>query len=162
MENSKVYGPSPANVYILITGSIGFFLWALWFILFAKAWQMAVFICPVAVGCFLLGLYYQRKIKAGKGYYWDEKGLVNNMGKKPQYFYWSEIKRIGYETGKNACLILYFFDNKQADVQKRFGWKKPRKNYPLDISTITKSNEFRDELMKVYKEVWGNGANKSS
>ena len=104
------------------------------------------FICIFRV--FLLSL---KKKREGKGFYWDDEGIVIDLqGNK---VYWNEIESIQYSNvrGMKSTVIYPHYTNHEKIRIRRKKWM-PTTAHSIDWFYIEKPKELHKNLMKTWEE----------
>jgi hypothetical protein len=96
-------------------------------------------------------IYLWRKRKEGKGYYWDDKGVVIDLqGNK---VFWDEIESIKYSNVKGMkSTVIYPRYTNHEKIRIRRKKLMPTTAHSIDWFLIEKPREFHKNLMKVWEE----------
>jgi len=96
-------------------------------------------------------IYLWRKRKEGKGFYWDDEGIVIDL--KGNKVYWDEIEDIKYSNvrGMKSTVIYPHYTNHEK-IRIRRGKSLPTPAHSIDWILIEKAKEYHKNLMKVWEE----------
>lgn len=102
----------------------------------------------VFLGC---SIYLWRKRKEGKGYYWDDEGIVIDL--KGNKVFWDEIECIKYSNvrGLKSTVIYPHYTNHEKIRIRRKKWM-PTTVHSIDWFLIEKPHELHKNLMKDWEE----------
>ncbi|MBU8878841.1 hypothetical protein BGM26_07555 [Bacillus sp. FJAT-29790] len=153
MEQVKIYKISLYPILALMfTGGIMFFSFC-----FMSLTDILLNIFISFVGLFFsfvfLGysFYLLRKRREGKGFYWDDEGIVIDLhGNK---VYWDEIESIQYSDvrGMKSTVIYPHYTNHEKIRIRRKKWM-PTTAHSIDWFYIEKPKELHKNLMKTWEE----------
>jgi hypothetical protein len=96
-------------------------------------------------------IYLLRKRRQGKGFYWDNEGIVIDLqGNK---VYWDEIESIQYSNvrGMKSTVIYPHYSNHEKIRIRRKKWM-PTSAHSIDWFYIEKPKEFHKNLMETWEE----------
>ncbi|QKE71277.1 hypothetical protein HPK19_03320 [Arthrobacter citreus] len=96
-------------------------------------------------------IYLWRKRKEGKGFYWDDEGIVIDLnGNK---VYWNEIESIKYSSvrGMKSTVIYPHYKNHEK-IRVRRNKSMPTSAHSIDWFLVEKPKEYHKNLMKVWEE----------
>ncbi|QKE76004.1 hypothetical protein HPK19_25165 (plasmid) [Arthrobacter citreus] len=96
-------------------------------------------------------IYLWRKRKEGKGFYWDDEGIVIDLnGNK---VYWNEIESIKYSSvrGMKSTVIYPHYTNHEK-IRVRRNKSMPTTAHSIDWFLVEKPKEYHKKLMKVWQE----------
>lgn len=105
----------------------------------------------VSVGFLGYSIYLCRKRIEGKGFYWDDEGVVIDLeGNK---VYWEEIEDIKYFKGKGdkSTVIYPHYTNHEKIRIRRKKWM-PTPAHSINWLLIEKPKEYHKNLMEVWEE----------
>ncbi|MBT2655383.1 hypothetical protein J7E81_09050 [Bacillus sp. ISL-18] len=150
MEQVRIYRIS----LLPILGFICFgLLWCLLFILALKegisfAYMISLIFPFTFIG---YGIYLWRKRKEGKGFYWDDEGIVIDL--KGNRVYWKEIESIKYSKGRSgtSTVIYPHYTNHEKIRIRRNKWM-PTTAYSIAWILIESPNEFHENLIQTWEE----------
>ena len=98
------------------------------------------------------GIYLWKKRKQGKGFYWDDEGIVIDLnGNK---VYWNEIESIKYyksSRGSKATVIYPYYTSQEKIRVRRKKWMSTNA-HSIEWFLIEKPKEYHGNLMKVWEE----------
>jgi hypothetical protein len=96
-------------------------------------------------------IYLSRKRNEGKGFYWDDEGIVIDL--KGNKVYWEEIEDIKYSNvrGMKSTVIYPHYTNHEK-IRIRRGKSLPTPAHSIDWILIEKAKEYHKNLMKVWEE----------
>ncbi|MGE8078831.1 hypothetical protein [Peribacillus loiseleuriae] len=98
-------------------------------------------------------LYLLRKRREGKGFYWDDEGIVIDL--KGNKVYWDEIEDIKYFKGRGGAskstVIYPHYTNHEKIRIRRKNWM-PTTAHSIDWFLIEKPKEMHRNLMKTWEE----------
>ncbi|MBU8880083.1 hypothetical protein BGM26_13960 [Bacillus sp. FJAT-29790] len=153
MEQVKMYKISLYPILALMfTGGIMFFSFC-----FMGLTDILLNIFISFVGVFFsfvfLGysFYLLRKRREGKGFYWEDEGIVIDLqGNK---VYWDEIESIQYSDvrGMKSTVIYPHYTNHEKIRIRRKKWM-PTTAHSIDWFYIEKPKELHKNLMKTWEE----------
>ncbi|MFF3102260.1 hypothetical protein [Viridibacillus arvi] len=95
--------------------------------------------------------YLLRKRREGKGFYWDDEGIVIDLqGNK---VYWDEIESIQYSNvrGMKSTVIYPHYTNHEKIRIRRKKWM-PTTAHSIDWFNIEMPRELHKNLMKTWEE----------
>ncbi|OIK11800.1 hypothetical protein BIV60_17495 [Bacillus sp. MUM 116] len=127
-----------------------------WCILFVLALiqgaSLTLFITLIFPFTFIgYAIYLSRKRNEGKGFYWDDEGIVIDL--KGNKVYWGEIEDIKYSNvrGMKSTVIYPHYTNHEK-IRIRRGKSLPTPAHSIDWILIEKAKEYHKNLMKVWEE----------
>jgi hypothetical protein len=94
-----------------------------------------------------------RKRNEGKGFYWDDEGIVIDL--KGNKVYWDEIEDIQFfksstNSFSKATVIYPHYSNHEKIRLRRNKWM-PTPAHSIDWILLEKPKEFHNNLMKVWE-----------
>ncbi len=98
-------------------------------------------------------IYLWRKRKEGKGFYWDEEGIVIDL--KGNKVYWEEIEDIQFfkssivSFSKSTVIYPHYTDEKIRIRRKKL---LPTSAHSIDWILIEKPKEFHKNLIKTWED----------
>jgi len=97
----------------------------------------------------ILAISLLRKRSDGKGYFWDDEGIVINL--KGNKMYWNEIEKIKYSNvrGIKSTVIYPYYTNHET-IRIRMKKAMPTTAHSIDWFIVEKPKEFHRELMKCF------------
>ncbi len=96
-------------------------------------------------------IYLWRKRNDGKGFHWDDKGIVIDLqGNK---VFWDEIESVKYSNvrGLKSTVIYPHYTNHEKIRIRRKKWM-PTPAHSVDWFLIEKPKEYQKNLMNTWKE----------
>ena len=117
--------------------------------------HLFVFIPGLIFSFVLLGysFYLWRKRKQGKGFYWDEKGIVVDL--KGNKVYWDEIEDIKFckssVTNMRSTVIYPHYTNHEK-IRLRHKKLMPTTAHSIEWYLIEKPKEMHNHLMNAWEE----------
>jgi hypothetical protein len=96
-------------------------------------------------------IYLLKKRSEGKGFYWDDEGIVIDLnGNK---VYWNEIESIKYSKGRTgtSTVIYPHYTNHEKIRIRRNKWM-PTTAHSIAWALIENPNEYHENLMKTWEE----------
>lgn len=115
-----------------------------------------VSILMVIFSTFTIGssIYLWRKRNKGKGFYWDDEGIVIVL--KGNKVYWDEIEDIQFFNSRTTSFlkatVIYTHYTNHEKIRMRRKKLLPTPAHSIDWILIEKPKEFRNDLMKVWEE----------
>ncbi|MEH6946145.1 hypothetical protein [Peribacillus sp. Hz7] len=115
-----------------------------------------VSILMVIFSTFTIGssIYLWRKRNEGKGFYWDDEGIVIDL--KGNKVYWDEIEDIqsfkSSTTSFSKATVIYPHYTNHEKIRMRRKKLLPTPAHSIDWILIEKPKEFHNNLMKVWEE----------
>ncbi|WKA54488.1 hypothetical protein [Planococcus shixiaomingii] len=161
MEQRKIYRVSLLTIGAFMLGSILFLLINLaalvealkeGSIVEALTFTGMLFVLPLP----FLGysIYLWRKRKEGKGFYWDDEGVVVDL--KGSKVYWDEIESIVFSENKTIALskstVIYPHYTHHEKIRIRRNKWMPTPAHSIDWFLIEKPKEYHENVMKVWEE----------
>lgn len=116
---------------------------------------LMVSILMVIFSTFTIGssIYLWRKRTEGKGFYWDDEGIVIDL--KGNKVYWDEIEDIQFfkssTTSFSKATVIYPHYTNHEKIRMRRKKLLPTPAHSIDWILIEKPKEFHDNLMKVWE-----------
>lgn len=128
------------------------------FILFIMALRDAliVSILMFILSIFTIGysIYLWRKRNEGKGFYWDDEGIVIDL--KGNKVYWDEIEDIQFfessivSFSKSTVIYPHYTNHEKIRIRRKK--RMPTPAHSIDWILIEKPKEYHKNLMKVWEE----------
>ena len=110
------------------------------------------FIIGIVVSFVFIGysIYLWRNRKDGKGYYWDDEGIVIDLqGNK---VFWDEIESIEYSNVKGMkSTVIYPHYTNHEKIRIRRKKSMPATSHSIDWLLIEKPREFHKNLIKAWE-----------
>ncbi|MGI2328167.1 hypothetical protein [Planococcus sp. YIM B11945] len=99
-------------------------------------------------------IYLWRKRKEGRGFYWDDEGVVIDLDDNKVY--WEEIESIqlysGYKSGLSKATVIHpHYTNHEKIRERRKKWM-PTPAHSIDWFMIEKPEEYHESVMKAWGE----------
>ncbi|MDQ6597874.1 hypothetical protein E2K98_29595 [Bacillus salipaludis] len=150
MEQIRIYRVSILFIGVLVTVGL---LWCILLVLaLIQGGSLTLFITLIFPFTFIgYAIYLSRKRNEGKGFYWDDKGIVIDL--KGNRVYWEEIEDIKYSNvrGMKSTVIYPHYTNHEK-IRIRQGKSLPTPAHLIDWILIEKAKEYHKNLMKVWEE----------
>jgi hypothetical protein len=136
-----------------ILGFISFgVLWCLLFILALKEGISFTYMISLIFPFTFIGygIYLWRKRKEGKGFYWDDEGIVIDLnGNK---VYWNEIEEIKLVKSKGGkATVIYPHYTYHEKIRIRRNKWMPTTAHSIDWILIESPNEYHKNLMRTWE-----------
>jgi hypothetical protein len=96
-------------------------------------------------------IYLWRKRNEGKGFYWDDEGVVIDL--QDNKVYWDEIEEIKLvksRLGKSTVIYPDYTNHEKIRIRRKK--KMPTPAHSIDWFLIEKPKEFHKNLMKLWEE----------
>ena len=99
-------------------------------------------------------IYLWRKRNEGKGFYWDDEGIVIDL--KGNMVYWDEIEDIQFfessivSFSKSTVIYPHYTNYEKVRIRRKKGMPTPA--HSIDWILIEKPKEYHKNLMKVWEE----------
>ncbi|CRK84723.1 hypothetical protein [Neobacillus massiliamazoniensis] len=147
MENTRIYRTSWRIIISFMGVGILFFLMCILAIPTGISFPLILGFLFSFTAIFL-GLYDWKNRRKGKGYYWDEEGVVVNF--KGNKVYWNEIEKIEFLNRRGKTTVIYPRYNCQETIMKRHKKYVPAKGYAIVWFDIEDPNEFHSKLIRAW------------
>ncbi|MEH7097385.1 hypothetical protein [Neobacillus vireti] len=96
-------------------------------------------------------IYLWIKRNEGKGYYWDDEGVVIDFqGNKVYWDEIEEIKLVKSRLGKSTVIYPHYTNHEKIRIRRKK--KMPTPAHSIDWFLIEKPKEFHKNLMKFWEE----------
>jgi hypothetical protein len=112
-----------------------------------------LFIMLLSFLFFSYSFYLLRKRKSGKGFYWDEDGIVIDL--KGNKIFWDEIEDIQLFKSNITYMrstVIYPHYTNHEKIRERHKKAMPSTAHSIDWILIKKPKEFHKNLMEAWKE----------
>ncbi|AQQ55098.1 hypothetical protein B0X71_11140 [Planococcus lenghuensis] len=97
------------------------------------------------------GIYLLRKRREGKGYYWDDEGIVIDL--KGNKVFWHEIEEIKYAVFHSSkSTVIHPHWRNHEKIAARHSRKMPTPGHSIDWFMVERAKEMHEELMKTWEE----------
>lgn len=150
LEQIRIYRISIMFIGVLITVGL---VWCILFILaLIQETSFTIFITLIFPFTFIgYAIYLWRKRNDGKGFYWDNEGIVIDLnGNK---VYWDEIEKIKLVKGRvGKSTVIYPLYTNHEKIRIRRKKKMPTPAHSIDWFLIEKPKEYHKNLMKTWEE----------
>jgi hypothetical protein len=96
-------------------------------------------------------IYLWRKRNEGKGFYWDDEGVVIDLeGNKVFWDEIEEIKMVKGRLGKSTVIYPHYTNHEKIRIRRKK--KMPTPAHSIDWFLIEKPKEFHKNLMQFWEE----------
>jgi hypothetical protein len=126
-------------------------------LVFSMAFSESMFVSILGLifSLFTVGysIYLWRKRNEGKGFYWDEEGVVIDL--KGSKVYWDEIEEIKFfksSTTHMRSTVIYPHYTNHEKIRMRLKKLLPTPEHSIDWILIEKPKDYHKNLMKVWEE----------
>lgn len=126
-------------------------------LVFLMAFSDALFvsISGLIFSLFIIGysILLWRKRNKGKGFYWDDEGIVIDL--KGNKVYWDEIEDIKFfksSTTNMRSTVIYPHYTNHEKIRIRLNKLLPTPEHSIDWILIERPKEYHKNLMKVWEE----------
>lgn len=160
MEQGKLYRISPWIIGTFLVSGMLFFLLFIWALTDAlqEGWivtlQMLGFFFAMPLPFLVYSIYLWKKRKEGRGFYWDEEGIVIDL--KGNKVYWEEIEEIQFRQlfslpWTKSTVVYPHYTHHEKIRARRNKWM-PTPAHSIDWILIEKPKEYHKNLLKVWQE----------
>ncbi len=131
------------------------------FVLWNAPWQglegfimLSLVIASLSALCIGCSVYLWRKRKAGKGFWWDDEGIVIDLNENKVC--WNEIESIQFSKqytvpfSKSTVVYPHYTHHEKIRIRRK-KWM-PTPAHSIDWFMIEKPKEYHEQLMKAWEE----------
>ncbi|MFS0667204.1 hypothetical protein AB1L12_04640 [Peribacillus frigoritolerans] len=152
MEQAKMYRIS--LLLILVFMVAGMLLCILSFLAFLDAPIVSILLFTFSIFTIGYSIYLLRKRNDGKGFYWDDEGIVVDL--KGNKVYWDEIEDIKFFKSSTASFskatVIYPHYTNHEKIRLRHNKWMPKTAHSIDWILIEKPKEYHKILMQAWEE----------